>query len=65
MYAYLIKDNLMVIKYRISPSVIKTFNDYMQINQQNLSSDQIKEQLREKYGNTYWYYAQYINKIKK
>lgn len=63
MYAYLIKDNSLVTQYNITQPVIKSFYDYMQINQ-NVNSVVKKQELERSFGKTYWYYAQFINRIK-
>lgn len=65
MYAYMQNNNSLVTRYAVSQPVIQAFYDYMQQNQQSLSPGQMQQKLNELYGDTYWYYAQYINKIKK
>lgn len=64
MYAYMIKDNSLVNRYHIHSSVVQSFYNYLQINQEENSAEKKKEELKKTFGNTYWYYAQYINRIK-
>lgn len=64
MYGYIINDNSLVEKYNLSQTVVRDFYNYLNINQENLSDEIIKEKLFEYYGNTYWFYAQYKNRIK-
>ncbi len=63
MYAYMINDSNYIKRWNISQSVVEDFYNYIQINQSGLSDDEIKENLNMKYGNTYWFYTQYINNI--
>lgn len=62
-YAYMINDNSLVTRYGIRQSVVKSFYDYLQANQK-VTSDKKKDELKRLFGNTYWYYAQFINRIK-
>lgn len=64
MYAYLINDNSFVDHYGIQQSVVQSFYAYLQTNKKELSTEQMREELKVLYGNTYWYYAQFINRIK-
>lgn len=52
MYAYLINDNSLVNQYSIKQSVVKSFYDYLQTDQ------------KKSFAQTYWFYAQFINRIK-
>lgn len=64
MYAYMINDNSLARDYRIQPSVVKSFYDYLQVNQKRSSKEEKKEELQKTFGSTYWYYMQFINRIK-
>lgn len=63
MYAYIINDNSLVTHYGIRQSVVKMFYDYLETNKK-ATSDEKREELKKLFGNTYWYYAQFINRIK-
>lgn len=63
MYAYMKHDNTLVGQWGIGQEVINDFYNYLQINQSGEPAEIIKKKLSDRYGRTYWYYAQYKNEL--
>lgn len=63
MYAYMSKNTSLISKWSIPQNILEDFYGYLQINQSNLSDEDIRQRLKKQFANSYWFYAQYTNEL--
>lgn len=63
MYAYMLRDNTLIEKWKIHQNVVTDFYQYLQINQSGQPKEVIKKKLGKSFRQSYWYYVQYTNEF--